>query len=115
MSDDNAVDEADETAAQERGNEADQDRARSVRRHDGGHAGKGDGGADREIEVARGEAEHHRAGDDADGDDRLQQAQHVALGQEVRNRQRHDGERNRKNDDETLFAEKKFFQRSHDG
>jgi hypothetical protein len=45
------------------------------------------------------------------GDHRLQQAEHVALSQEIRNRQRDDREGESEDDDQSLFAEKEFFQR----
>src|SRR5690606_13823526 len=73
-------------------------------------AGEGDDRADRQVEIARGQAEHHGAGDDADRHHRLQQAEHVALGQEVRNGQRHHGEGDGEADDEALLSEQDSLQ-----
>ncbi len=98
------------SAAGKRRQKPEHDRARGVRGHDRNHSREGDGGADGKVEVSRREAEHHGAGDETDGHHGLQQAEHVAFGEEIRNRQRYHQECGGENNHQALLAEKEFFQ-----
>src|SRR6185369_455104 len=97
--------ETNSTTTEERCYKSKDDRTGGVRGHDGYHPRERDGRSDRKVEIAGCEAKHHGAGDNTDGDDRLQKPKHVSLGEEVWNGCRHDGESDGKNNDEALLAE----------
>ena len=103
--DDVAVDEAGDGAARESGDHTEQDAIGAVHHERGHHTGAGDDGADREVEVAGGEAEQHRAGDHARHRDREGEALHVAPREEIFHEERAAEKQDREDDEHAGFVE----------